>query len=304
MTIAFIHPYKAFLPEITAYCAFFNRYDIQTLVPAPEEAGSLHPDVEWYFMGRGGKKKKNGITIHEYSSASTPPLSPLKNIIKRSVTSRPDYRLFQNEYVRNSFRFRDNIPFGIRQHGMTPLPASLSGNRVKSYDFIYVGTVDKTRKLDKFFKHFISGPLRDHTLLVLSKDYQDLEKDLGYPGNIHFKGPVSPADVSGYILQASYGINFIPDRPPFNRQPSGKLLDYAACGTPVITTDYAWIHDFQKEAGGSYYYLRQDLSNFLWEEIVRFDYHSPDLTGWTWEEQIRQSGVLPFLQSKFAGLHF
>lgn len=304
MTIAFIHPHKAFLPEITAYSAFFNRYAIETHILPTKEAGSLHADVVWYFMGRGGKNKKNRVTIHEYPSASTPPLGPLKNIIKRSVTSQPGYRIFQNEYVCNGFRFKDNVPFGIRHHGVNPVPASLTANMVKSYDFIYVGTVDKARKLNNIFEHFISGPLTGHTLLVLSRDYQALEKELGYPVNIHFKGPVPPAEVPGYILQARYGINFIPDRPPFNRQTSGKFLDYVACHTPVITTDYAWIRDFQKKAGGNYYYLRPDLSNFLWDKIIRFDYHFPDLTGWTWEEQIRKSGVLEFLQSKFAGLHF
>jgi len=303
MTIAFIHPHKAFLPEIPAYTAFFNRYSIQTIIRSPEQTPPLQADVEWYFMGRAGKNQGRAVVIHEYPSASTPPLGALKNSIKRLLTPKPAFRLFQNEYVAGSFRFSDGIPTGIRPHGFTPVPTA-DLNTPKPYDFIYIGTVGKARQLDRLFASFISGPLRDHTLLILSQDYQALQKQLGYPPNIHFKGPVPPAEVPGYIRQASYGINFIPDKAPYNRQPSGKLLDYCACALPVITTDYPWIRDFQRQAGGAYYYLQPDLSNFSWEKITQFEYHSPNLTGWTWEEQIRQSGVLEFLQSRFPELSF
>lgn len=304
MTIAFIHPHIAFLPEIAAYRAFFERYGVLTKVVTLPEAASLQVEVEWYFMGRGGKKKNTSITIHEYPSASTPPLALLKNCIKRITAPTPAFRLFQNEYVRDIFRFRDDIPFGIRRHAVGPAPLAPSGTMVKTYDFIYSGTVDKARRLDPLFEHFVSGSLKDRTLLVLSRDYQELKKALEFSPNIHFKGPVPPAEVPGYILQARYALNFIPDQQPFNRQPSGKFLDYVACRTPVITTDYQWIRDFQAEKGGNYYYLLPDLSNFLWDPIIHFDYRFPDLTGWTWDEQIRQSGVLQFLLSKFPDLRF
>ena len=68
MTIAFIHQHKSFLPEIEAYTHFFNKYGITTEVFHTKMRNKIEADVEWYFMGTdGGKKKKNTIVIHEYA---------------------------------------------------------------------------------------------------------------------------------------------------------------------------------------------------------------------------------------------
>jgi len=313
MTITFFHPGKAFLPEIGAYRDFFVKYGVTTHILSPEGAdqpriadqprGADQPrnaDVEWYFMGRGGKKKKGKVIIHEYSSCSVPPLFRVKDRIKRLINPEPDFRLFQNEYVRSQMSPGNKIPYGFRGHGCLPQTASpaTSTPASPSYDLIYVGSVDSKRRLDRLFDHFISGPLREHRLLVVSRDYQALRERLGHPPNIHFKGPVAPEEIPLCIRQARYGINFMPDREPFNSQPSGKFLDYAACRIPIISTDYAWVRQFQETAGGMYFYLRPDLSNFTWEAITGFDYRQPDLTGWSWDEKIRHSGVLEFLSSR------
>ena len=94
------------------------------------------------------------------------------------------------------------------------------------------------------------------------------------------------------------------DKEPFNEQTSTKLLEYAALKMPIITTDYKWIRNFQKENGGNFFYLEKDLSNFIWKNISQFNYSFPDLKEWTWEKQIRKSGVLEFLQTKFRNLSF
>lgn len=304
MTIAFVHPHKAFLPEIAAYQAFFNSHGVDTKILYPAETDMQDIDVEWHFMGRARKPKNpHTVVIHEYTSASTPPLAGVKDLVKKIITPKPSYRIFQNEYVQNTLGFDDNIPFGIRRHAVD-IPPIIPNDASKTFDFIYVGTVDKARQLDNLFKLFVSGPLKAHNLLVLSREYQMLQHQLGDPANIRFDGPVAPADVHKYIAKASYGINYIPDIQPYNRQPSGKFLDYAACGIPVITTDYRWIRDFQHQAGGKYYYLKPDLSNFTWDRISQYDYQPPDLTGWTWEEQIRGSGILQFLTDRFPDTHF
>jgi hypothetical protein len=91
---------------------------------------------------------------------------------------------------------------------------------------------------------------------------------------------------------------------PFNRQTSVKFLEYAALGLPVVTTRYPWMEQFQQQYGGDYFYLEADWSNFTWDHVTGFNYSAPDLHTWTWDHQIRNCGVLTFLQASFPELSF
>ena len=96
----------------------------------------------------------------------------------------------------------------------------------------------------------------------------------------------------------------MPDITPFSKQVSAKFLDYAACGIPVISSDYQWIKEFENSYGGRYFYLLPDLSNLTWEHIKAFSYAAPDLREWTWEKQIEKSGITSFLQKRFPEIIF
>ncbi len=304
MTIRFIHPHKAFLPEIIAYVDFFTAHGINTEVVSRAEVHNSACEVEWHFLGQHSRRNKAVITIHEYASASVPPLSTLKDRIKKLINTRPDYRIFNNDYVQHQFQWNDAIPFGIRNYGIPPGTDHLLPGIQKQYDFVYVGTVDKGRNLELLFNCFTKGALKERSLLVLSRAYNALSAAYAGTANITFKGPVPYHEVYTHIQQAKYGINYMPDIVPYNQQTSAKFLDYAACRMPVVTTDYAWVRQFQNNYGGSYFYLQPDLKNFTWEKINNFSYAQPDLSSWTWEKQIRSCGVLTFLESKFPGLKF
>jgi len=246
MTIAFVHPHYALLPELDAYKTYFENKGIHTVVIDSADIGKTEADIEWHFMGIHRKKKPSTITIHEYGSASVPPLAAIKDRFKKIINVKPDYRVFFSEYVREKLLFNDEVPYGFRDHGVpriSPAPTK------KEYDFIYAGSVERKRNLSSLFKCFVNGPLRDKRLLVLSRDYENLFTSLGKPTNIEFKGPVKQEDVYHYIQSSQYALNFIPDIQPFNNQTSSKFIDYAACMTPIITSDYAWVRNFQEREG-------------------------------------------------------
>lgn len=301
MTIAFIHPHKAFLPEVVAYIDFFSRYGITTKVVKPGEAMAC--DVEWHFMGSHTRRNKNVVTIHEYASASVPPFSKVKDTVKKFINARPDYRIFNNDYVLEQFQWRDGVPYGIRNYGIPSGTAHLLPDIPKKYDFVYVGSLDAVRRPHLLLNRFTQGDLKEHTLLLISNyDYYISEPyELNF--NITFNDPVPYSEIYSYIQQARFGINYMPDRLPFNRQTSAKFLDYAACGLPIVTTDYQWVRHFQQQYGGHYFYLQPDLSNFDWKAITEFNYAPPRLDSWTWEMQLKNSGVLDFLASRF-GVEF
>ncbi len=302
MTIVFVHNNKAFLPEIEAYRRFLSRYHITCITAAPDQLSQQKREVEWWLMGTDfSKRQKDIYRIHEYASASVPPARQWKDLTKRYLNSRPDYRLFLNQYVKQRLSFRDNVPYGFRDMGLwdeqlSPAPPAAD----KLYDFIYVGSITPDTHIDTLLDHFKPGaPMAGYTLLVVSKNYEHLQARYSLATNIVFKGPVEQSMVLELIRQSRFTINYKPDIAPHNQQTSTKLLEYAACQTPIITTHFAWMHNFQQQYGGNYFFLESDLSNFTWEKVNAYNYTYPDLSTWSWEQQIKKSGVIEFLQSKF-----
>jgi len=301
MTIAFVHNNRAFLPEIDAYIRFFTSFDVECIIVGQDEIGLTHRNVEWRFMGTDFTKPKQGIIrIHEYGSSSVPPNHKWKNWFKRFFNSQPDFRIFLNEYVKKSFRFHDRIPYGFRDMGISPEWVDKSDQSIeKKYDFIYTGDLSPKRKPERLLNCFTTGQLQNKTLLLLGRDFERLAAVYKPYHNIIFDGPVSHNQVKEYILQSSFGINYIPIEEPFTHQTSTKFLEFAACDIPIISSKYDWIENFQKENGGNYYYLNDDLSNLSLDSLKSFDFSSPRLDNWSWEKQIRSSGVLEFLMTKF-----
>jgi hypothetical protein len=291
MRIAFVHDSKAFLPEVAAYTKYFSKLGFQCEVVSSKDLRKLQPDVAWHFMGMDARLTKTaGFVIHEYTSASMPPFADFKNKLKKFFNVKPNYRLFLNEYVKNSFAFTDNVPYGYRDMGveqewLSDVPAK------KIYDFIYVGSL--RNGIGSLFDAFETGAMKEHSLVVVADNYEKAQQECK---KIRFVGPVPHHEVQELVRSARYAINFIPDVSPFCWQTSTKFLEYCACKVPVITTDYIWMWEFEEKYGGKYFYLESDFSNFSWREIHEFNYEFPDLTEWTWEKQIERSGIVQVLE--------
>ena len=306
MIIAIVHEPKAYLPEVENYCRFFERYQVECIVVNKDDLGLQHRHVEWRLMGTDLTKPKEGILkIHEYCSASVPPWRKLKNWSRSFFNTQPDFRLFLNEYVKNSFGFHDRIPAGFHNKAVPGDWMQTVGDpSKKQFDFVITGTCAPIHEPEKLLSCFSTGALAGKTLLVVGNRNPILEQLYHSFSNITFTGPVPHADIPGYLKQARFGINYVANKEPFSRQASVKLLEYAATGMPVITTRYAWVENFQKKYGGNYFSLDEDLGNFNWEQVNNFSYAQPNLDEWTWEKQLRKSGVLEFLQSRYPELQF
>jgi glycosyltransferase involved in cell wall biosynthesis len=301
MLIAFVHNSKAFLPEIAAYTNYFTRMGSRCEVTDGRRLHKLQPTVAWHFMGIDRQKKQEGIfTIHEYVSASTPPAARLKNAVKRMISVQPDHRVFQNEYVKNALGFNDGVAHSYRDMGI-PAHWLEPPDERKEFDFIYTGELWQ-RGLDRVLHAFAYGAMKTHSLLIVSRDYQQVSDSLKDVKNIVFAGPVPHDEVRTLIAKSRFALNIMPDAAPFNRQTSTKLLEYCACRVPVITSDYEWVRKFARANGGNFFFLTKELANFSWENITRFNYSFPDLGKWTWEQQIQRSGIPALLAKKFPEL--
>jgi glycosyltransferase involved in cell wall biosynthesis len=299
MTIAFIHDHLSFLPEIEAYQAFFSRKGFTTMVLDFEEwkNSSSNIDVEWMMMGTDNSKRTSAIRIHEYASSSAPPFMKLKNRFKSIFNTKPDFRLFLNDYVRNCFHFNDGIPWGTRDMGIDP-GLAVCGMVEKKYDFIYTGSVKADRKVTDLLNRFIQKDLSSRTLLILSRDYEYIANEYRNYSNIMFRGPVSKQEVAKYLSESRFAINYIPDCEPYNKQTSTKFLEYQQFNLPVITTDYPWLRDFEHKYGGKFFKIDPSVKNLNWDELLSFPFRSGNLSSWSWEKKIEGSGVLEWLHSK------
>ncbi len=301
MLIAFVHRHKAFLPQINAYQRFFHERNFETIEIFPGEAANRNAEIYWYFMGiyPFAAKKKGSLTVHEYSSASLPPFSGLKNALKRSLNSSPDFRLFLNPAVKECFAFRDTIPYGFMDVGIDQELINLSmPEPEKVWDFIFAGGITTDMNFHVLLDRFTAGPLKTKSLLVISNHYEALKVKYRQYSNIIFIGPLPRKEVYPYLRQARFAINYKPLKEPYLHQTSTKILEYAACRIPILTVKTPWAEGFEKESGSRHYYLEEDLSNLDWESINRFNYQFPDLSRYTWEEQIRRSGILEFIKSR------
>ncbi len=292
MKILFVRTGKAFLPEIDAYVKYFNKlegfeaYDSQLL----DENYSIDDfDVIWEFKGFGGVRDVNKVIVHDYASLSTGSFPKVKNNLKKWLNPKPNLRVFLNQAVRQGFNFNDDIEFCYRDMGIDERFLSVKSEE-KEYDFVYVGSICKGRGMDRFLAEFTRKP--QGKLCLIGNVEDDIYNEYKHNKDLVFTGSVPYGEVPIIASKAVYGINYIPDKYPFNIQTSTKLLEYLALGLKVITTDYQWVRDFEKRHGCSFYKLNLKQDGFNRDYIESYDYKSNfAVENHLWDAVLENSGL-------------
>lgn len=292
MKILFVRTGKAFLPEIDAYVKYFNKlegfeaYDSQLL----DENYSIDDfDVIWEFKGFGGVRDVNKVIVHDYASLSTGSFPKVKNNLKKWLNPKPNLRVFLNQAVRQGFNFNDDIEFCYRDMGIDERFLSVKSEE-KEYDFVYVGSICKGRGMDRFLAEFTRKP--QGKLCLIGNVEDDIYNEYKHNKDLVFTGSVPYGEVPIIASKAVYGINYIPDKYPFNIQTSTKLLEYLALGLKVITTDYQWVRDFEKRHGCSFYKLNLKQDGFNRDYIKSYDYKSNfAVENHLWDAVLENSGL-------------
>ncbi|EGQ9284141.1 glycosyltransferase family 4 protein, partial [Vibrio vulnificus] len=240
--IALVTPSKAYLPELLAYQTYFSsKYEVKIV----NLSDDLSPyDILWFFMGTDGRGLRDDqYIIHEYASLSKPPLSRIKNFLKKVIVSKPDLRIFLNEQVRSEMNFRDSIPSVIRDMGVsssfTKSPVDCS---YYQWDYIYVGAMDASRKLYIAIDKLLKLNPKAKIALVGEPNEKLVKRYDNY--SVDFIGRVDYASIPRYLIRAKYALNYVPDVYPYNIQTSTKFLEYIACGCCVITNKYKWVKEY------------------------------------------------------------
>lgn len=290
--ILFMRSENAFLPEIDAYIDYFNHFEgFKAFDSSKIKEYKLEDfDIIWEFKGLGGvKQNKNQILIHEYASLSTGKHARFKNFIKSKFNPKPDLRIFLNENVKAGFRFNDSVEACYRDMGVDE--QFISQVEVeKEYDFIYVGSICKGREMDRFLKAFTE---KDNGTLCLVGNVEDeIYNEYKNHKNLNFTGKVPYSEVPKIAAKAEYGVNFMPDKYPFNIQTSTKLLEYLALGLKVVTTDYKWVRQFEENHNCSFYKLDYNNLNLDKSSIDKHKFFSGfKAEEYLWTRVIEKSGV-------------
>ncbi|AEG93935.1 glycosyltransferase [Ramlibacter tataouinensis] len=257
MKVHFVRLAQAYLPELDAYDSFLRALGHQACLHT--HVGTIPADAQvvWWMCGRVpaaiSHSAPGAFHVHEYSSASVPPFAWLKDRVKRYLQPRPDYRIFQNEWVRRRFDFRDGRPSELRDMGVAPAFLEMPPHGVTpDHDFVYLGEM---RRLRGFLRVFDALELAGLRVLLVGQLPDDLAQRLGPTALRTVTGRVPHAQVPSLLRRARVGLNLVPDRAPFNLQTSTKLLEYCACGLHVLSTDYPWVRDFARQRGGDFSYL-------------------------------------------------
>ena len=278
---------KAILPEINAYKKYITGYQI---VDSRElDIINFNDfDLIWKFMGVDFTRKKDLPVIHEYASLSTGKFPKLKNEIKRVFNIKPKVRIFLNKNVKNEFSFNDKIPYIYRDMGIDE--CFFIKTEKKNYDFVYVGSMSNDRGIVNILEKFAQD-LKNSSLLMIGEPDKSLYESYKKFSNIVFTGKLKYQDVPKIASQAEYAINYIPNKYPYNLQTSTKLLEYVAMDLKIITTDYFWVNEFEKNRKMKLYRISADSKNFNINELKKFKFKNTDISDLQWKRIINNSNI-------------
>ncbi|KKO46977.1 hypothetical protein WG68_03325 [Arsukibacterium ikkense] len=289
-SLCFVHQSKAQLPELQAYADYF-RQRYQVVINTPD-ANLQGYDIVWFFMGYFRyQPQPHQFIVHEYASLSTPPLARLKDQLKQRLNSRPDLRVFQNPHQSELLSFTDDVPVRYRDMGLSSHFIS-QHNSEKKCDVIYAGAMDKSRQLEKALDIVLK--LRPHaSIWLVGQPSAYLQQRYQHYANIRFMGPVPNSQIPQLLNQARFGLNYVPDVYPYSFQTSTKLLEYAACGLPVIGNKNSWVTHFLSQHPMQYHDVHQLTA---WPQPQAANISAQTLAAWSWQQRIADAGfetILP-----------
>ena len=287
MLIHFIRNGPSYLPEIDAYCAYIQARGHQTMVHDRSHSVPTSASVVWWFCGRvpllEAHRLRGAFQIHEYASASIPPYAWAKDQFKHWSQPRPDYRIYQNGWVRERMGLADGVPHTLRDMGVAEhFLNAPSDTPSPEFDLVYLGEMSR---LLAFIPVLQAIDAAGRSLLLVGDVPAELQIHL--PPNVTCTGHLGHAQVPRHLRRARFGLNLVPNATPFQQQTSTKVLEYCAVGLRVVSNAYPWVRYFMAQHKANFFLLNDDapslVTNFG-EALDAYPYVVPDVQALTWPQ--------------------
>jgi len=283
---------QAYLPEYQAYRTYCNQAKIECEIVDNVSKVSKRADTIWLSCGIFPLNIKEKFLVHEYQSGSTGSFCRLKNQIKSILNQAPTCRVFLNTSVKNQFPLlnRSKVPYFFRDMGVSNNFFEVYSSS-KPYEFVYIGSTDQIRGFDELLE---SVKRTNKKTLIVGRKPLYL-KNYNFT-NIEFSGVLPYEEVAKTAILAKFGLNYIPNREPFNSQTSTKLLEYLALGLKIITSHHKPSTDFLDARHAKYLFFSKDLS--IPTEYESAEYFTPSVHDREWIKVIERSGIFQFLSTQ------
>ena len=267
--VHFVHAGDAYLPELLAYREHLQQrgHVVQVHRQAAEVPASA--DVVWWLCGRvepgQARRLHASLQVHEYASASVGRWPGLKDRLKRWLHPRPDYRVFQSDWLRQRMGFADNVPYCLRDMAVPEAFVQAQVTQPPDVDLVYLGEMRRLQAFVPVLHAIAQAGLR---LLLVGEMPPALRTQLqGLPGLI-LQGRVPQQAVPAQLLRARAGLNLMPPVLPVREQTSTKVLEYLAVGLPVISNAYPWAERCAAQHPGRILLLPQPQRPETWQALA------------------------------------
>lgn len=289
--VAILLPDNCYAPEVYALDNFLrkNSLEIKSEIVSYELLLKRQYDFDLVYMMMGFSPLFfNDIKIseiHDYASLSTGGFKNIKNFIKRNFQKKPVHRFFLNNQVKEIMNFNDGIGYSFRDMGVDEEFFNIKKDKVKEYDFCYIGSITDDRKIDELLNIFLKNKNKNICLVGennLSKKDKYIRAE-----NIFFLGRRDRAGVLEVLSKSEIGINYTPNTFPFNKQTSTKVLEYLAAGLDVVSNHYDWVNEFEKEIGINFWDIKDLGNNILARNIDEFSHRVR-----SWDEVFHNTNII------------
>ena len=169
------------------------------------------------------------------------------------------------------------VPLGVSQRFLS-LDIGEPGRRDAQWPvkFLYIGTLSRVRHLEKLLYAAQQALLEARNFCVdfIGIDsaqgfYHNLIAELGLDSVVRVLQPVPYQEVPGLIASYDVALAYVPERPAhWQYQPTMKVLEYRAVGTPIMASDNEPNRDVVED--GKNGLLVQNTSESLALGIARF----------------------------------
>jgi len=282
MRIGILDNSKSFLPEKLAYKNYLEKKNHKVIISKQINDLVLCDYIimfAGFFVFRPKTKAK---IIHDYASLSTPPFAKIKDFMKAKLSFKPYYRIFNSNFIKKRLNFNDDIPYLIRTAGVDKKFFLKKNSRIKKTNsIVYAGSVLTRPGLDRCLQQLCK--LKKTIIVAGEVNSKFIEKFKKFK-NIKFVGLLNQSNLIKLYRQSTYGLNFIPDIFPWNRQCSLKLLEYCASNLKILTTDYQFIKNFENK--NSARFLRTD--NLNENKLSNFNFFTPNVKKYEWQNLLRK----------------